>query len=185
MSISNNIDGSTGGSGQLLDFLSLVTNPKIYEAKIKTLQEVTAEHQKFVELVAPATEIIDLREKLKADKEKAKAALSEANLKAETLVKEAQEKASGIIIAAQAKADGLIDEAKKASDDAKAAQSEARQDAASVKKAKTEYDNLSASLKAQQEQLAKTQAQADVSKKEADALRADLIEKHTAFIKSL
>ena len=68
MSISNNIDGSTGGSGQLLDFLSLVTNPKIYEAKIKTLQEVTATHQKFVELVAPATEIMDLREKLKADK---------------------------------------------------------------------------------------------------------------------
>jgi len=185
MSISNNIDGSAGGNNQLLDFLSLVTNPKIYEAKIKTLQEVTAEHQKFVDLVAPATEIMDLREKLKKEKADLSETLSNAKAKAEATIKEAQEKANGIIVEAQAKADGLIDEAKKASDDAKAAQSEARQDAASVKKAKVDYDNLSASLKAQQDQLAKTQADADAVKKAAEALRNDIIEKHTAFIKGL
>jgi cell division septum initiation protein DivIVA len=185
MSISNNIDGSAGGSGQLLDFLSLVTNPKIYEAKIKALQEVTAEHQKFVELVAPATEIMDLREKVKAEKDAAKNKLEEANLKSETLVIEAQNKADAILADAQAKAEVLVNEAKAAADDAKLAQSEARKSANEVKKAKSDYDNLSVSLKDQQDELAKTQAKAEAVKKAAEALRIDLIEKHTAFIKSL
>ena len=185
MSISNNIDGSTGGSGQLLDFLSLVTNPKIYEAKIKTLQEVTATHQKFVELVAPATEIMDLREKLKADKAAATETLSEARNKANVLVKNAQDTADSILAEAKAKADALIDEAKKASDDAKAAQSEARKTANDVKKAQVDFETASVELKSQQAQLAKTQAAAEAVKEDADAMRAYLIEKHTDFIKSL
>ena len=69
MSISTNIDGSTvGGANQLLDLLSLVSNPAVYEAKVKSLQNAIAENQKYVEAVAPVSEILDLREKIKADK---------------------------------------------------------------------------------------------------------------------
>ena len=185
MSISNNIDGTVGGNNQLLDFISLVTNPKAYEAKIKALQEATEANQKFVELIAPATEIIDLREKLKADKAAAKTALEEAKIKSDVTVKTAQATADAILADAKAKAEQLTIEAQAAADDAKAAQSEARKSANEVKKAKSDYDNLSVSLKDQQDELAKTQAKAEAVKKEAEALRADLIEKHTAFIKSL
>lgn len=185
MSISNNIDGSVGGGGQLLDFISLVTNPKVYEAKIKSLQEVTAEHQKFVELIAPATEILDLREKLKADKEKAKNALAEATLKAESTVSQAKDEAAKLVSNAKEKAAQLEADAQAAFDDAKLAQEEARKDANEVKKAIKEYDALIASLKAQQTQLATAQKDADAIKNEAQSLRDDLIAKHTAFIKSL
>lgn len=185
MSISNNIDGSVGGSNQLLDFLSLVTNPKVYESKIKALQEITAEHQKFVELVAPATEIMDLREKVKADKEKSKAVLEAANLKAESLVSQAQADAEKLVADAKESADKLNTEAQKAYADAKAAQDEARQDAAGVKKAKKDYDNLVADLKLQQDQLSKTQAKLDSLQKEAQAIKEDIIAKHTEFIKGL
>lgn len=185
MSISNNIDGSVGGNNQLLDFISLVTNPKAYEAKIKALQEATETNQKFVELVAPATEIMDLREKIKADKAATKSALEEAKIKADVTIKNAQATADAILADAKAKAEQLTNEAQAAADDAKAAQSEARRSANEVKKAKTDYDNLNDSLKDQQAQLAKTQAEADAIRKEVEADRADLIAKHTAFIKSL
>jgi hypothetical protein len=185
MSISTNIDGSTGGGGQLLDFISLVTNPQIYEAKIKSLQAATAENQKFVELIGPATEILALRDKLTADTTAAAAALAEAKVTSVETVKKAQEKAEGIVKDADAKAAKLVSEAQAAADDAKAAQAEARKSAADVKKAKVDYEALSASLSAQQAQLATTQADADKVKKEAETIRANLIAKHTEFIKSL
>jgi cell division septum initiation protein DivIVA len=185
MSISNNIDGSVGGNNQLLDFISLVTNPKAYEAKIKALQDATEANQKFVELVAPATEIMDLREKLKADKAAAKTALEEAKIKADDIAKKAQATADAIIADAKAKAEQLTNEAQAAADDAKAAQSEARRGANDVKKAKTEYENLNADLKNQQVELAKSQAEAEAIRKQVEEDRADLIAKHTAFIKSL
>lgn len=185
MSISTNIDGSVGGGNQLLDFISLVTNPKIYEAKIKTLQEATDKNQKFVELVAPATEILDLRDKLKADKAAATVALNEAKNKAEGIVKTAQETANSIIAEAQAKALLLVSEAQAATDDAKAAQSEARKAANELKKAKADFESTSNELQVQQAQLAKSQAYVDAVKKEIDETKADLIAKHTEFIKSL
>jgi cell division septum initiation protein DivIVA len=186
MSISTNIDGSIGGgANQLLDLLSLVSNPAVYEAKVKSLQATIAENQKYVEAVAPVSEILDLREKVKADKAASVTALAEAKVKADGIVKTAQDKADGIIADANAKATQLTSEAQAVADDAKWAQAEARKGANDVKKAKAEYDALSASLSGQQAQLAKAQADADAAKKEAEDLKADLIAKHTAFIKSL
>jgi cell division septum initiation protein DivIVA len=186
MSISTNIDGSVGGgANQLLDLLSLVSNPAVYEAKVKSLQAAIAENQKYVEAVAPVSEILDLREKVKADKEASNTALAEAKVKADGIVKSAQDKADGIIADANVKATQLNSEAQAVADDAKWAQADVRKKLADVKKTKADYDSLIASLSVQQAQVAKVQTDADTVKKEAEDLKADLVAKHTAFIKSL
>jgi cell division septum initiation protein DivIVA len=186
MSISTNIDGSIGGgANQLLDLLSLVSNPAVYEAKIKSLQDATAENQKYVEAVAPVSEILDLREKLVVEKAAAVTATAEAKDKADGIIKTAQDNANAIIANANTKAAQLTSEAQAATDDAKTAQAEARKGANDVNKAKADYEGLSATLKVQLDQLAQTQANANAAKKEAEALKADLIAKHTAFIQGL
>ncbi|CAB4129519.1 hypothetical protein UFOVP118_80 [uncultured Caudovirales phage] len=185
MSISTNIDGSTNGGGQLLDFISLVTNPKVYEAKIKSLQEATAENQKFVELIGPASEILDLRDKAAAAKAAAVSAAADAKVKASETIQAAQDSANTIITDANNKASQINSEAQAAAEDAKLAQAEARKVANEVKKAKADYDTLTEALKLQLVQVDKAQADALAAKQEAEAIRADLIIKHTDFIKSL
>jgi hypothetical protein len=64
--IGSSIDGSS--SNQLFDLLKVVANPEVYSEKVKSLEDAIAENKKYVELVAPASEIIALREQLLADK---------------------------------------------------------------------------------------------------------------------
>ena len=186
MSISTNIDGSVGGgANQLLDLLSLVSNPAVYEAKVKSLQATIAENKKYVEAVAPVSEILDIREKLKADKAASITAIAEAKVKADGLVKTAQDNANAIIAEANAKADKLVAEAQAATDDAKAVQAEVRKKLTDAIKAKADSDTLSESLKLQLAALDKEREQATMALQKAEDLKADLIAKHTAFIKSL
>ena len=105
MSISTNIDGSSGASNQLFDLLTVVSNPQAYQAKLKALGDATAENKKFVELVGPASDIVALKEKAKADADEAATALSEANSKAQTVVADAAKKAKDTISEAQKKAE--------------------------------------------------------------------------------
>jgi cell division septum initiation protein DivIVA len=186
MSISTNIDGSVGGgANQLLDLLSLVSNPAVYEAKVKSLQATIAENKKYVEAVAPVSEILDLREKVKADKAASTTALAEAKVKADGLVKTAQDNANAIIAEANTKASQLVAEAQAATDDAKTVQAEARKKLTDATKAKADSDTLSESLKLQLSALDKEREQAATALQKAEDLKADLIAKHTAFIKSL
>ena len=124
--ISTNIDGTSGATGQLFDLLTVVADPKAYQAKIKALEDATAENKKFVELVGPASDIVSLKEKALADTEAAKAALAEAKQKAGELVKAANEKAAGIVADAQAQGAALKQAAQAELDEAKAAKAEAK-----------------------------------------------------------
>jgi len=186
MSISTNIDGSVGGgANQLLDLLSLVSNPTVYEAKVKSLQAAIAENKKYVEAVAPVSEILDLREKVRADKAASTTALAEAKVKADGLVRAAQDKANAIIAEANTKASQLVAEAQAITNDAKVVQAEAKKAVAEAKKSKADSDTLNESLNMQLAELGKQREQATTALQKAEDLKADLIAKHTAFIKSL
>ena len=186
MSISTNIDGSVGGgANQLLDLLSLVSNPTVYEAKVKSLQAAIAENKKYVEAVAPVSEILDLREKVRADKAASTTALAEAKVKADGLVKTAQNNANAIIAEANTKVSQLVAEAQAATDDAKVVQAEAKKAVAETKKVKTEFETLNESLKMQLAALDKDREQAATTLQKAEDLKAEIIAKHLEFIKSL
>jgi cell division septum initiation protein DivIVA len=185
MSITNNIDGSSGSSNQLLELLSVVSNPKVYEAKVKSLQEATDENKKYVELVGPASEIIELREKAKADAAKAEKLLEDAKAQALQIVNDGQRKSDGLVSEAKAQAqklkneaDGLIEVAKQKSADASLAETKAN--AAKVELEKT--------LVAVEKQLAEAE---DAKKAALEAERKfnkaydNIIAKHKAFIESL
>jgi len=186
MSISNNIDGSSsGGANQLLDLLSLVSNPKVYEAKVKSLQESIATNQKYVEAVAPVSEILDLREKIKADKAAISNSLEEAKQKANTIIEDAKAKASAIIEEAHDKAKQITSEVEADSKEIKLALSDAKAARSDAKSAKDASDALTLSLQQQLAIADKTIKDAALIKKEAEAFKEDLIEKHTAFLKGL
>jgi len=186
MSISTNIDGSAvGGANQLLDLLSLVSNPKVYEAKVKSLQDSIALNQKYVEAVAPVSEILDLREKVKADKAASASALSDAKQQANDIVEEAKAKAAAIISDANDQAKQITTEADEISKQIKSALAEAKAAKADAKSSKDISDALATSLQQQLDIADKKTKDADAARKEAEALKADILEKHTAFIKGL
>jgi cell division septum initiation protein DivIVA len=185
MSISNNIDGSVGGANQLLDLLALVSNPAVYEAKVQSLQAAIAENKKYVEAVAPVSEILDLRDKVTADKAASAAALAEAKSTAKDLVSKAQAQAADIISSATTQATQLTMDAQAAKDAALLAQNDAVKATAEVRKAKVNYDKLSGTLQAQLDSVAKAQADADATRQSYEDLKADLVAKHTAFIQGL
>lgn len=63
MSIATDITGgSSSGANQLMEMLSLISDAKQYETKLKALQEATEVHRKHISLVGPADEILRLRD---------------------------------------------------------------------------------------------------------------------------
>lgn len=186
MSISTNIDGSSvGGASQLLDLLSIVSNPAVSEAKIKSLQDAIALNQKYVEAVAPVSEILDLREKIKADKVASANALTEAKQQANSIVEDAKAKSNAIIADATSRAKQMTDEVEGIKKEINLSLSEAKSAKAEAKLAKDSADALTVSLQQQLTAADKRIKDAEAAKKEAEAIKADIIEKHTAFIKGL
>lgn len=186
MSINTNIDGSSvGGANQLLDLLSIVSNPQVYENKVKALQNAIDENKKYVEAVAPVSEILAIREQIQEEKAAAVTALAEAKVKAADMVAQAKDKAAVLVADAEAKASQISSDVQAIAEEAKTARAEAQKAANETKKAKAEYDNLNTSLNTQLAQLAKTQADAEAARKEAEKLKQEIIVKHKAFIESL
>lgn len=185
MSISNNIDGSAGGANQLLDLLSLVANPSVYEAKIKTLQDATDENRKFVEAVGPASEILQLRDEAFDAKNAAIRALAEAKVQADNIVATAKQEAKSIasdntakIKAKQAKVDA-------AAQDVELAMQSANETKAKLDAEMTEVNKLKASLETEIKQAKQAKDDASKAKLAYDAAKAEIVSKHKAFIESL
>ena len=186
MAISNSIDGSSNSAAsQIFDLLSIMADPKAYNEKLKALQEAIEKNQKFVELVGPAKDIVNLHEKAKQEYLDAKAA------------------AQAVIEQSKAEAEATKSEAAVILDDA-------RKQAAEVKKSaqKLEYEaqvknndlagriivvqNEKALLEAARWNAETISANADEQIKAAEAARAAanadrdaIIAKHKAFIESL
>jgi cell division septum initiation protein DivIVA len=182
--IGTDISGGSGGN-QLLDLLSLVANPDAYAEKVKSLETLIAENKKFVELVAPADDIISLRSKLQAELQEAADAKEAAKTESSQILSESKSKAAALTRDAEQKAKKIIE-------DAEAIKAEAQAELASVKAStKAANDAENASRAAEAESNAKAE-KADATLKAAEADRQELadmrlaiIAKHKAFIESL
>lgn len=183
--IATSIDGSVGGSNQLLDLLAVVANPESYAEKVKRLEEATAENKKYVELVAPAADILELRAKAREALTEAEESLRKAKAEAEKIIKAAEGDAKLIrdFAAEQAnvKQELLDTQAVALAGDREnllAAEREAKAAAAESKRSATQYKKLAEAAKA--ETAAAAAAMAEVA-----ALKDGIIAKHRAFIESL
>lgn len=183
--IASSITGNAGGSGQLFDLLTVVANPQEYQAKIKALEDATAEHKKFVDLVGPAADILSLKEKAQDELASAKAALAEAKQKAADTAAAAQAKAAEVLAGAQAQADALKQAAQAELDEAKASNAEAKSAARAAKQSQKQADEATAIAEAKAVELNGLVTAAQAAKAEAEAVRADILAKHQAFIGSL
>jgi cell division septum initiation protein DivIVA len=182
--ISNSIDGSS--SNQVLDLLSILSgSPEVYANKLKALQDATAEHQKFVEAVGPAGDIIGLRNQAIVDRDAAKQELSAAKVEAKALVAQAKADAQSTVDAANSKAEAIISEADTQKLTADVLLTKAQQANAAAIKAQAKADGDTAAAQAKSLELDKAITNANLAKAEADATKADIVAKHKAFIESL
>jgi len=96
--ISTDITGSANGdASQIFSLLSVVANPDVYREKLKVLLDATEEHKKYLALVAPASEIVQIREDIEADKASAKKLIDAAANTAKDIVSDAQNSAKSIL----------------------------------------------------------------------------------------
>ena len=181
--ISYNIDGSS--QNQLLDFLSVIANPDVYATKLKELQAATEENKKYVEAVAPVSDILALRESLFKQNDEAKAALDVANAQAAQIVSDAQISAAGIVSDAQAQAQEIAVQAAAVKDNANALSSQVTEALSDAKKAEKEAKSATDAANAQSDKLAKAQAATEALQAEVADIKAALLAKTKAFVEGL
>jgi hypothetical protein len=184
MSIANNITGGGGGSSasQLLDLLA---NPDAYQAKLQAMENATAEYKKYVDAVGVATEINAIRDQVKANQAQADAEITEAKALAVKIATDAQTEADAKLAAAQATADELTTQASANKAEASALLAQAKKAMQQAEVAQAVADNAKASADAQAAMLFASQETADQTLAQAQALKADILAKHKAFIESL
>jgi cell division septum initiation protein DivIVA len=181
--ISYNIDGSS--QNQLLDFLSVIANPDVYATKLKELQAATEENKKYVEAVAPVSDIIALRESSLKQNADATAALDTAKAQAAEIVSNAQASASNIVSDAQAQAQAIVAQATATKEGADALSAQVTAALADAKKAEKEAKAATAAAKAQSDSAAAAQAATETLQAEVAGIKAALLAKTKAFIEGL
>jgi hypothetical protein len=81
--ISTDITGNSGGdASQVFNLLAVVANPDMYAKKLTDMVNATEENKKFVALVGPANEILQIKEDSKRDREEAQKELQQAKVDA-------------------------------------------------------------------------------------------------------
>ena len=181
--ISYNIDGSS--QNQLLDFLSVIANPDVYANKLKELQAATEENKKYVEAVAPVSDVMALRESLLKQNADATAALDSANAQADQIISDARASAETIVSGAQAQAQAIVAQANEVKSNADELSSQVKAALADAKKAEKDAKMATDAAKAQSDTLLKSQAAVDALQVEVADIKAALLAKTQAFIKGL
>jgi hypothetical protein len=184
--ISTDITGGVGGdAAQVFNLLTVVANPEAYSAKLKALVEATEENKKFIALVAPASEIMRIREEIAGDKAAAKQVLKDAKQDADALkagakadAKVLSEKAAQVLADAQEQAAKLLTQAQAEVDAAKATNATLKAQVAATAAAEKE-------AKSRSEALASMQAEAKAEQAAAKSERAALAAKIEMFAKGL
>ena len=185
--IATNIDGTTGSgdANQVFNLLAVVANPDMYAEKVRTLLEATAEHKKFLALVAPANEILAIRQQIDQDRAEAAAKLDKARADAAQLV-----------AAAKADAQSIVDAAKEQGAKTTAAAKKVEKQAADKMTAAAETERKAADALAEATALQKTlddrikatdvlRAEVEKLKAEHEAIKAALIAKHKRHLQEL
>ena len=185
MSISTNIDGSSGTTNQLFDLLTVVSNPDAYKAKITALETATAENKKYVEALGPASEIVALRNQTAALRQEAQDYRDAAITEADIGIQEARAKANGIAIEAQKKADALIAETTAAKEAAEQLAKQNRAALVATEKALFDAEKAKAVAESKAQELEQAITDAQAAAADARATKAAIVAKHQAFIGSL
>lgn len=185
MAISTNIDGSSGGMGQLFDLLAVVSDPAAYKTKLAELQEAADRNQKYVELVAPAADILALRDKTRAEKDQAAKLLAEANKEANAILARARDDAARIVADAQSSSAAMVQDAEKTMREAKAVMASAEEKSAAAGKQAAAAQNAMAEAVAAANAATVAHRAADAAMENAVSLKNEVIQKHKAFIESL
>ena len=181
--ISYNIDGSS--QNQLLDFLSVIANPDVYANKLKELQAATEENKKYVEAVAPVSDIVALRESLYRQNADATDALDAAKAQAAQIVSDAQTSAAGIVADAQAQAQTIIAQATAVKENTDVLSAQVTAALADAKKAEKEAKASTSLAKAQSDSAAAAQTAAEALQAEVNDIKAALLAKTKAFVEGL
>lgn len=96
--IITDITGNAGGdASQVFNLLAVVANPEVYGEKLKALVSATEENKKYVALVAPASEILELRKQIETDRAQAAKLLKDAKAEATNIEASAKSKAQAMI----------------------------------------------------------------------------------------
>jgi hypothetical protein len=184
--ITTNIDGTTpNASNQLFDLLALVSNPDVYTAKLKALQDATDANNKTIALVGPANQVLELRDTAAAAVDAATQKLANAQTAADQIKQVAQDEASGLLTSARQQAQQLVADANTLKADAGAALSIAQSNAKSAAVAEAKAKEADAASQAAAVSLRNAIDAANKAKADADATKAEIIAKHKAFIESL
>jgi colicin import membrane protein len=186
MSIAVNIDGSpSGGLGQFVELLTTVADSKAYAEKIKELQALIEEKKAIVELVAPANDILALREHLRKELADAKAATSKQKAEAQEKLRSAENSAIEIVATAEAKAQEIIASARVATEAADIKLRAAEEAAARASEAQKIADAAQEKAAKELAQAASLMKDAISARREADEIKASILAKHKAFIESI
>lgn len=180
----------TGGSGngdanQVFNLLAVVANPDVYAEKVRTLMEATEENKKFVALIGPANEILDLRDQAAKKLAEAKEVLDAARQEAEQLKVSAEAEKQKLVEDAKAEAAQITDEAKKLKAETKAANAaataKARENEAALRAVKAQQDDLEAKIKKAEDQYEQNAADSEV----IEANKQKLIAIHKRHLQEL
>jgi cell division septum initiation protein DivIVA len=182
--ITTRIDGSSP-SNQLFDLLTVVSNPEVYQAKLKKLEDAIEENKKFVALVGPASDVLALKKKAQEDAAAAQEVLAEAKTKAQGIVADATSEAALIVSKAKAEAADVLGAAKAKESEVAAALKDAKAAESSAFKAQTDAEVQSSRAQAKAAEFEVVLAKAKEAEQAAKDLRQSIIEKHQAFIVSL
>jgi len=183
--ISSSIDGSVGGSSQLLDLLSLISDTKAYDDKLQALEAATAENKKYVELVAPASDIVYLREALQKEYAAAKEELLNAKQSAAEIVKSAEADAASVRDSANTFANDIKAQAQRTLNDAQAQKADVEKAISDAQAAEKQSVRNASELRKLAADAKTVKESAAVAQAEAEQVKADLIAKHQGFIDSL
>lgn len=171
-------------SGQNLDavtaVLQVLADPAAFKTQIKALQAVIDENKKFVELVAPAGELMNLLEKQKSREAAAEKAMADAVEKSEKLIATAEAQVRSLQTTAQAEAEDLRTRAKAVLEQAQVELKEAsdqKSAVAATKKRAKDLEAAAAALDDTRAALAAELVNATDAKLAAEAARQEYMDK--------
>jgi hypothetical protein len=183
--IHTDITGGNSDASQVFNLLAVVANPDVYAEKMRTLMDATAEHNRLLALIGPASEILAIREQVDKDKKAFDESCAKEKEKIAQLKSSAQAASKEKISTATQKADGIVAAAEQVKAEAERVMAEAVQalanaDAAAKAAAKAQDKAEAAGAAAKAAQNSADQLLAEV-----EARRQALIALHTKQIDEL
>jgi hypothetical protein len=184
--IARDITGeAVGGASQLFDLINLLSNPKSYNAKLKELQDATAEYKKHIEVVGHADQILKIRAETVAINEEAQAYLDRAKVDYNAAIDQASIRAAEVVSVANNKATVMLHEARVAREQAESALASVTARAQGLDAKEVELNKLSSKLEEKQAELDAAVLAARIAREEAVQIKEAFLAKQKAFLESL